>query len=64
MSLVRRSIEDRMKAQSDEFDALDLLIKAYHAMPPIVDDDYPEMRHYYEGRMRNFIEALKNNGRI
>lgn len=48
-----------MKLQKDEFNALDKLIKAYKNLPAIVDDDYPEMRHYYEGALRAFIEAIK-----
>jgi len=30
----------------------------------VVDDSYPEMRHYYECYLKTFIEACKNNGRI
>jgi NTP pyrophosphatase (non-canonical NTP hydrolase) len=52
-----------METQSAEFDALCNLWKAYSALPPIVDDDYPEMRHYYERAMRELVEALIANGR-
>lgn len=30
----------------------------------IVDDDYPEVRHYYESSLRRLIDALKANGRL
>lgn len=50
-------------AQSAEFDALNTLWNAYRSMPPIVDDDYPEMRHYYERAMRQFVEAITANER-
>lgn len=29
----------------------------------VVDDDYPEVRHDYEGALRKFMRALKANGR-
>lgn len=55
---------NKLKPQSDEFDALAKLIKAYNNLPAVVDDDYPEMRHYYEGALKTFIDACKVNGRI
>lgn len=55
---------DIIEKQGKEFDALDALIKAYRNMPPIVDDDYPEMRHYFEGRIYEYIEAMIANGRF
>ena len=57
-------IIEKMKPQSDEFEALCNLWKAYDAMPPIVDDDYPEMRHYYERAIREFVEKITLNGRL
>lgn len=54
---------EQMKPQKDEFDALDKLIKTYKNLPAIVDDDYPETRHYYEGALKTFLEACKKNGR-
>lgn len=54
-------MNDRMQKQKNEFDALSELIRAYEALPPIVDDDYPEMRHKYEAKLRAFRVALENN---
>jgi hypothetical protein len=53
----------RMKPQSDEFDALNALVKAYRNLPAVVDDDYPACRHVYEGAVRTFLAACKANGR-
>ena len=55
---------DRIETQCQEFDKLVLLTKAYNNLPTVVDDDYPRMRHQYEGALKTFIEACKNNGRI
>lgn len=54
---------EAMKPQTNEFDALDNLIKKYKALPAIVDDSYPEARHYYESAVKTFMEACKANGR-
>lgn len=54
----------RLDAQSREFAAVAELAKRYNALPAIVDDDYPEARHYYEGALRSLIAALKANGRL
>lgn len=56
---------DGIALQQAEFDALSDLVKRYQrlTMTPIVDDDYPEMRHYYEVAVRNFIDACQKNGR-
>lgn len=59
-----KKMMDSIEKQNKEFDALDHLIKAYRNLPPVVDDDYPEMRHYYESSMNHFISAIRNNGRI
>jgi hypothetical protein len=55
---------DKIALQNAEFAALRNLSKAYSNLcqTPIVDDDYPEMRHYYESNLRSFIQALKDNG--
>lgn len=53
-----------LKPQKDEFNSLNKLIKAYNALPAIVDDDYPEMRHRYESCMKDFIDAIRKNGRL
>lgn len=54
----------QLKLQSDEFDAVSELARAYNNLPPVVDDDYPEMRHYYESAMRTLIDRIRKNGRI
>lgn len=61
-----KSLDERMKTQSDEFDAVDELAKQWRRiqMTPIVDDDYPEVRHDYESATRTLIEAYRNNGRL
>lgn len=56
--------KEAMKAQKAEFDAVAKLCKAYRSLPAIVDDDYPEMRHYYEREVQSVIEAFRANGRI
>lgn len=57
--------EDRMKLQRAEFDAADELANAIraHGMTPVVDDDYPEVRHRYEGALQTFLRAIRANGR-
>lgn len=54
-----------METQRAEFDAMERLAKSWKALQltPIVDDDYPEYRHYYESALRGFLEACKANGR-
>lgn len=54
----------RIELQSKEFDTLDNLISKYQNLPAVVDDDYPEMRLYYESALKSFIKACKANGRI
>jgi hypothetical protein len=54
----------RLEKQKKEFDTLVDLTKAYNALPPVVDDDYPEMRYRYETALRAFIYALEDNGRV
>lgn len=56
----------RMELQCAEFDAMDVLAKAYGSLQltPIVDDDYPAVRHRYEGALRTFLSACKANGRV
>lgn len=53
----------RLKPQSDEFNALDALMKAYRNLPAVVDDGYPACRHAYEGAVRTFLAKCKANGR-
>lgn len=47
-----------------EFEALNKLGKAFIALPPIVDDDYPEARYKYECALDGFLRAAKANGRV
>ena len=58
-------MKDKIALQNDEFDALDALTEARRRvfLTPVVDDDYPEMRHYYENALRQFLDACKANGR-
>lgn len=53
-----------MQPQTDEFDAVAELVKAYNNLPAIVDDDYPHMRSRYEGAMQKLLQALGANGRV
>jgi hypothetical protein len=57
------SKRDGIALMNAEFDALEKLQKATRRMhdTPVVDDDYPEMRHYYNSALQDFIDALKNN---
>lgn len=49
--------------QRAEFDAVSALAEQWRrlSLTPIVDDDYPEVRHYYESAMRTLIDALRIN---
>jgi hypothetical protein len=60
-----KPIEERMKLQTAEFDAADELCKQVrrHSMTPVVDDDYPSVRHDYESALTAFLRACKANGR-
>lgn len=57
---------EEFKAQKEEFDAVELLSTAYKRITstPIVDDDYPEVRHGYESAVRNLVNKFRNNKRI
>jgi hypothetical protein len=56
---------DRMSLQNAEFAAVDELLKWYHrlTLTPVVDDDYPEIRHYYESALKHLLAAAKANNR-
>lgn len=49
-----------------EFDAAESFANALGRLnaTPIVDDDYPEMRHGYEAALGQLIEAMKANDRF
>lgn len=54
---------ERMKLQRAEFDALNKLIEQQrrHSMTAVVDDDYPEIRHDFEGAMADYMRAIFAN---
>lgn len=56
---------DSVALQSEEFRALEELERQDRRlrMTAVVDDDYPEVRHAYEGALRAFLHACKANGR-
>jgi protoporphyrinogen oxidase len=55
-----------MKLQRAEFDAADEFAKRLRALnqTPIVDDDYPAVRHRYESALAQLIAGMKANGRF
>lgn len=56
----------QLELQNQEFSAANELCKqvARHAQTPVVDDDYPEVRHAYESALAAFVEAMRRNGRF
>jgi len=58
-------VKNAIALQNAEFDALTALALRWTALraTPVVDDNYPEQRYYYESALRTFISALKANGR-
>ena len=56
---------DRIALQNAEFNTLTELCRRWSTLQrvSVVDDEYPEVRHYYESAMRTFLEAAKANGR-
>lgn len=58
--------DPRIETQNAEFKAVDELAKQWRRiqMTPPVDDDYPEVRHDYEGAVRGAMAAFKANGRL
>lgn len=61
-----KKILKELDKQNKEFDAVEALAKAYKniTLVPVVDDDYPEVRHIYESCVKTIIDAFKLNGRI
>jgi len=55
-----------LERQNKEFDALTRLSEAWRVLRsvPVVDDDYPAYRHKYESALKDFIDALRENGRL
>jgi len=64
--MTAKTIAQRMLDQNAEFDAVVALAEQYRRLTccPVVDDDYPEVRHHYESALSALIKALKINGRI
>lgn len=62
----KQEMSDAIDRQNKEFDALTKLSEKWKTLRniPVVDDDYPEYRHYYESAMKDFIDAIRANGRI
>lgn len=60
------NVRDPLVTQRAEFDAMAHLAAEWRRlnMTPIVDDDYPEIRHAYESELAVFIEAMCNNDRF
>lgn len=54
---------DSIALQNAEFGALTELAKRWTTLQrvPVVDDDYPEHRHYYERALREFLRAVASN---
>lgn len=54
---------DLIGLQNLEFDAVEELGVQWRrlAMTAVVDDDYPEVRHYYEVALRALLVAVKIN---
>jgi hypothetical protein len=48
---------ESFKRQKAEFDAVTALAALWRSQPAIVDDDYPEWRHRYEGAAKTFVAA-------
>ena len=61
----KEGVMDRMALQNSEFDAVAELAKQYRriTMTPVVDDDYPEVRHDYDSALNWLLVAAKNNNR-
>lgn len=56
---------DGIDRQNKEFDALTKLTERWRVLQQVavVDDDYPAERHKYEGALKDFLQACKENGR-
>ncbi len=52
---------DALSLMRAEFKAASELAKRYKELPAVVDDDYPEARHYYDSAARAFIAAWQAN---
>lgn len=55
-----------IETQGAEFDAVEALAKTYRETiqsVAVVDDGYPEARHYYDGALQTLLEKCQANGR-
>ena len=64
--MIDKEIMEKMERQNKEFDAVQRLTQEYRRiqLTPVVDEDYPAVRHGYEGAVYSLIKAFKENGRI
>ncbi len=56
----------RMKLLDAELGAIEAAaeqVRRLRCTPP-VDDDFPEVKHAYDGSVRTLVNALRNNGRL
>ncbi|MGC1550753.1 MAG: hypothetical protein WA777_19700 [Rhodanobacter sp.] len=55
-----------MKLQRDEFEAANEFAQRLRVLnqTPIVEDDYPEVRHLYESALAQLLATMKANGRF
>lgn len=58
--------QQRIVYQNTEFNAVERLAEQYRrlALTPVVDDDYPAVRHDYENALKALLEACAYNGRF
>lgn len=63
MKIDKEEFNKRMDRQNAEFAAVAQLAIDYRrvSMTPVVDDDYPEVRHGYESAMSELLRVLKEN---
>ena len=60
------TVQDKFETQRDEFEAADSFSRRLRQLnsTPIVDEDYPEIRHLYESALENLIRKMTVNGRF
>ena len=58
--------KQRIIYQNAEFDAVEKLAEQYRrlTLTPVVDDDFPTVRHDYENALKGLLEACAYNGRF
>lgn len=57
---------NKLQLMGAEFDAANKFSEQLkrHNSTPVVDDDYPEVRHRYEGALAGLLSAMRDNGRF